>query len=487
MTDINLGVGAANSASDAYEITNSLKLEADNSENLYRDLHASTSTTKFTHSMWVKRTELTNAQLLYMRGVAGNEGVLLRFSGESGYEHGLQIDIGASGTNARSVTTRKFRDPSAWYHIVLAVDTTQSTAANRRRLYVNGVEETVFGMSNLPSQNFAMEVSSAKHRYGAYNDTDNYAPFSGYIAECHYVDGSQLDATSFGEFDDDSGIWKPKQYTGSHGTGGHYLNFSDTSSAGADSSGNSHNFTDRNLSAADHATDSPTNNFCILNLLDQRPDTPAVLTEGGTVHLQDPGSGTGSIRGTFGVNSGKWYWEFKLSLHEGDSFYYLYGVSALEKTHARYPGQGDGGFSIGIYGQNGNAYFNGSNTAWETSGSGGDGDIIGIFLDLDNGTMKVQKNGTFIGNAYSNDIVATLTNASISANFNKLDYAAAFADGTSSTAYRTKYFVNFGGYCAYTISSGNSDANGYGNFEYSPNDGTYDYYSLCTKNLAEYG
>ena len=114
----------SNSASDgAYQITNSLKLEADNSENLYRSLHASTSTTKFTHSMWVKRTELTNAQLLYMRGVAGNEGVLLRFSGESGYEHGLQIDIGASGTNARSVTSRKFRDTNSWYHFVLAVDT----------------------------------------------------------------------------------------------------------------------------------------------------------------------------------------------------------------------------------------------------------------------------------------------------------------------------------------------------------------------------
>ena len=79
-----------------FEIANSLKLEADNSENLYRDLNASTSARKFTHSMWVKRTELTNAQLLYMRGVAGNEGVLLRFSGESGYEHGLQVDIGAS-------------------------------------------------------------------------------------------------------------------------------------------------------------------------------------------------------------------------------------------------------------------------------------------------------------------------------------------------------------------------------------------------------
>ena len=468
------------SLSTGYDIDNSLKLEADNSENLYRDLNASTSTTKFTHSMWVKRTELTNAQLLYMRGVAGNEAVLLRFSNESGYEHGLQVDIGASGTNARSVTTRKFRDTSAWYHIVLAVDTTQSTAANRRRLYVNGVEETVFGMNNLPSQNFAMEVSSAKHRYGAYNDTDNFAPFSGYIAECHYIDGSQLDASSFGETDNDSGIWKPKQYTGSYGTGGYYLDFSDSSALGNNSAGDSTDFTLRNISAADQATDTPTNNFCTLNILDQEFDGTNIVTDGAT-NVRIAGSGSGCIRGTQAVSSGKWYWEFKLTPINTSTFYGVWGIYTADLSPpAGYPGQQAG--SWGVYGGNGEAAGGSGFNTFYTDGFSS-GDIIGLAYDVDGGTLIMYKNGSVVG-ANSGDIIAT-SGVSHPAGFTS--FLPAFADGTNSPApsgLLSRFEVNFGGFTNFSISSGNSDANGYGNFEYAPPSG---YYAICSKNLAEYG
>ena len=199
------------SISTGYDIDNSLKLEPDNSENMYRALNASTSTTTFTHSQWVKRTEIGGSQLLYLRGVAGNESLVLRFATENAsYPEALQVDIGAGGTNSRSYTKAAFRDTAAFYHIVLAVDTTQATATDRFKLYVNGVLEDDYAARANPTQNFAMEVSSAKHRYGAYNDTDNFAPFAGYLAECHYIDGSQLAPTDFGEFDEDSGIWKPK-------------------------------------------------------------------------------------------------------------------------------------------------------------------------------------------------------------------------------------------------------------------------------------
>ncbi len=479
-----LAVAGANSASGGYEVSNSLKLESDNSERLYKTFSSAGNRRTFTISFWVKRTEINGVkQYLFEAGNsdANDDRFTLRFG------TGDTFDI--QSQNTWLITNRVFRDVAAWYHFLIKVDTTDGTAANRIKLYVNGVEETSFSTDNRSSinQNHDFPVNNTEiHNIGS-SPIEGGLYFNGYIAEWHQLDGTASTPSSFGETDDDSGIWKPKEYTGSYGTNGFKLNFDDTSSTGNDSSGNNHDFSDSNLTAADHATDTPTNNFCILNIHDQRSDTPALLTEGGTVHLQDPGSGTGSIRGTFGVNRGKWYWEFKLSLHEGDSFYYLYGVSSLDKNMARYPGQGDGGFSIGVYGQNGNAYFNGSNTAWETSGSGGNNDIIGIYLDLDNDTLKVKKNGTLIGNAHANDIVATLTNASISVNFNKNNYAAAFADGTGSSAYRTKYFVNFGGYCAYTISSGNSDPNGHGNFEYSTNDGTYDYYALCSKNLAEFG
>tara|TARA_R100000231_G_scaffold109829_2_gene81319 strand:- start:1717 stop:3138 length:1422 start_codon:yes stop_codon:yes gene_type:complete len=473
MTDINLGVGAANSATGGYEIDNSLKLEADNSENLYRDLNASTSTTKFTHSMWVKRTELTNAQLLYMRGVAGNEAVLLRFSNESGYEHGLQIDIGGSSTNARSVTTRKFRDTSAWYHFVLAVDTTQSTAANRRRLYVNGVEETVFGMSNLPSQNFAMEVSSAKHRYGAYNDTDNYAPFSGYIAECHYVDGSQLDASSFGEFDDDSGIWKPKQYTGSYGTGGYYLDFSNSSALGNNSAGDGTDFTLRNIAAADQATDTPTNNFCTLNQLWKYANVPSVLncTDGGTT-IQHDGSWSGA-KATMGVQNGKWYWEIKVGQNENT----MWGVQtdgeddiSSGNAHTNkssslfYPHGATGGYRID--------YVSGSIATYEGSYTYStgytSGDIASVLLDMDNNQISFYRNGSSMGTGF--------VNIGLQDNANKVNFPFV---GT----YREYLKINFGGYSDWET-GGNSDANGYGSFQYSVPSG---YYAICTKNLAEYG
>lgn len=483
MTDINLGVGGANSATGGYDIDNSLKFEADNSEYLSRTPSSAGNRKTWTLSCWVKRTELTADS-----NSAGNQHMILsagdtyiQFDGNA-----IWVNFRTSSVNYFLATNRLFRDTSAWYHIVLVCDTTESTASNRAKLYINGVQETSLQNSTYSnmSQNYDTGINnSVEHEVGKYtlHETTYANFFCGYIAEMHLVDGTALAPTNFGETDG-SGIWKPKQYTGSHGTNGFYLDFEDSSSLGADASANSNNFSLTNIAAADQATDTPTNNFCVLNILDQRPDTPTVTTEGATVNVQDPGSGTGSVRGTMGVSSGKWYWEFQLDLFEG-AFYYLYGVSSLELTHARYPGQGDGGFSIGVYAQGGNAYFNGTNTAWETSGVGADGDIIGIFMDLDNETLKVQKNGTFIGNV-NNDIMAL---TGISANFNKEDYTAAFADGTNSTAYRTRFLVNFGGYCPYTISSGNSDANGYGNFEYSPNDGTYDYYSLCSKNIAEFG
>ena len=465
-----LAVAGANSASGGYDVDNSLKLEADNSENLYRDLNASTSTTKFTHSMWVKRTELTNAQLLYMRGVAGNEATLLRFSNESGYEHGLQIDIGASATNARSVTTRKFRDTSAWYHIVLAVDTTQSTAANRRRLYVNGVEETVFGMSNLPSQNFAMEVSSAKHRYGAYNDTENYAPFSGYIAECHYIDGSQLDASSFGETDT-SGIWKPKQYTGSYGTGGYYLDFSDSSALGSNSEGDSTDFTLRNITAADQATDTPTNNFCTLNVNWKYANVPSVLncTDGGTI-IQHNGSWSGA-KATMGVQNGKWYWECKIGQRENT----MWGVQTdgednigsgnaqnNKSTNVLYSSNSSGGYTI--------HYNNGSVVAPATNRSAvwSSGDIAGIALDMDNNTITYTRNGSALASHF--------TDFALYDNANKVNFPFI-------ATYREYIKINFGGYSDWET-GGYSDANGYGSFQYSVPSG---YYAICSKNLAEYG
>ena len=470
------------SVSTGYDIDNSLKFEPDNSENMYRALNASTSTTTFTHSQWVKRTEIGGSQLLYLRGVAGNESVVLRFATENAsYPEALQVDIGASGTNSRSYTKAAFRDTAAFYHIVLAVDTTQATATDRFKLYVNGVLEDDYAARANPTQNFAMEVSSAKHRYGAYNDTDNYAPFAGYLAECHYIDGSQLAPTDFGEFDEDSGIWKPKAYAGSYGTGGYYLDFEASGDLGANTEGDDVNFTLRNIAAADQATDTPTNNFATFNVL-QNQEGSFVFTEGATTFNTTTPNQFRTNLASIAVTNGKWYAEFS-GAFSNNSFCgvgVMDQVNSLETSHlgaqANTTAQG-----MGYYSDNGYFYRNAGSGAWGDSYT--TDDIIGVALDYrSDGTahMYVAKNGTW----QNSSDPATDTNPL------SLNFGSAFAAGTflaiGASIYDNDGAVtcNFGGYTTFTISSPASDANGYGTFEYAPPSG---YYALCTKNLAEFG
>jgi len=465
-------------ATGTYSISNSVKLEDTNTEYLQRAASGSDGNRRtMTLSMWLKRTQPGNDHIFY------SQGSHVRFRWKTSDYFSLRLANGHEFENE----SRLFRDPSAWYHMVVAIDTTQSTDTNRVKIYWNGVQETTFNTAQYPDQNEELtlgQFSSVTTQLGWFVES-GYG-FDGYITEVNYIDGLQKAPTDFGEFDSNSGIWIPKQYTGSYGSEGFFLNFDNASSMGADSSGNGNNFNLNNVAAADQATDTPTNNFCTLNVLDQRTDTPALTTEGATVNVQDPGSGTGSVRGTMGASSGKWYWEIELDAFEGSSLYYLHGISSLDVTaeDGKYPGSSeDGGYSVGIYGQNGNVYYNGSNATFETSGPGADGDLIGVFLDLDNGTLRFAKNGTLIGNVSGTDAIARSGASLTGKNF----WTASVADGTNSTAYRTLFKMNFGGYTTISISSAQSDPNGYGKFEYSPNDGTYDYYALCSKNLAQFG
>ena len=463
------------SVSTGYDIDNSLKLEDDNTENLYRALNGSTSTTKFTISMWAKRTEINGSQLLYHRGVAGNEGVFLRFATENAsYPEALQVDIGASGTNSRSYTTASFRDTSAWYHVVLAVDTTQSTATDRFKLYVNGNLITDFASRNNPAEDFAMEVSSAKHRHGAYNDTDGFAGYCGYIAECHYIDGSQVAQTEFGEFDEDSGIWKPKAYAGSYGTGGYYLDFEASGDLGANAEGDGVDFTLNNIAAADQSTDTPTNNFCTLNpLVNFKYGTNAGgMTNGATVFGDNTGGGVGGAFGTMAVTAGKWYWEVKLTEqvahYIGISAYPDDGDNVLSTSD---PHQVNSSFVFNISGAR-IEYINGGSVTAGSADAFTDfhsvGDVISIALNMDDNQISMYGNGT---------LQAGVANTSIFDAANKMvvPFHATINDECQ---------YNFGGYSVWTPSSVQNDENGYGTFEYAPPSG---YYALCTQNLALYG
>tara|TARA_B100000900_G_scaffold55017_1_gene40934 strand:- start:2570 stop:3988 length:1419 start_codon:yes stop_codon:yes gene_type:complete len=468
----------SNSASGGYDIDNSVKTEAANNEYFYRSSPTQGNRQTFTFSFWHKRTQITGYPAdPYYIGQGSNGRFHL-----TGNTHPT-IRFMFDGNSTELESSPRLRDTAAWYHIVLAVDTTQATASNRVKLYLNG-EQISWDNSKYPSQNATSDWMSTTNMYfntsaNGLNAYDN----SGYWAEVCVIDGQQLAPTSFGEFDSDSGIWKPKDVSGlTFGNEGFYLDFEDSSDLGADVSGNNNDCTLNNIAAADQATDTPTNNFCTLNILDQEFDGTNIVTDGAT-NVRIAGSGTGCIRATQAVSSGKWYWEFKLTPINTSTFYGVWGIYTAETSPPEgYPGATGQTGSWGVYGGNGEAAGSSGFNTFYTDGFSS-GDIIGLAYDVDGGTLKMYKNGTLVG-ANSGDIIAS-SGVSHPAGFTS--FLPAFADGTNSpepSGLLSRFEVNFGGFTNFSISSGNSDANGYGNFEYAPPSG---YYAICSKNLAEYG
>lgn len=451
------------SVSTGYDIDNSVKFEDANDEYLTRTNASGTNDKTFTVSFWFKRTKLGGVQELWDGGVY-SEATRIGF-GLSSDE--LWLDIGKS-TKYRSSTTQQFRDTSAWYHIVWKVDTTQSTEADRFRVYVNGAEITDWASRQYPTQNFETSVASGLlARIGSYDAT--YHGSSGYMAEFNYLDGLAVGPTEFGEYDDDSGIWIPKEYTGSYPGQSAYLDFKDGANLGANAKGDDANWTEVNLTSADQATDTPTNNFCTFNPINMTGNS-ATLKEGATFVASTANSAY-TTYGTMAPSSGKWWWEGKIQVF-ADTAYACIGattnLAGLPSVSAQLSGGhviklakaqkwvlNDTGYSYGV------AYA--------------DADIINVGLDLDNKKFYTYKNGT-IDDSNGIDISSTTFDGFGS---QWMPLVITYGSGGSSS-----FEINFGGYRTYGIGSPQSDANGYGTFEYAPPSG---YYALCTKNLAEYG
>jgi len=205
----------------AYTIGRSLRFRSSATAYLNRTVSVTGSRQKFTWSGWVKRGLLTTGTYYQLFGAGGgagaNEGLF--FDTTSG---GLYLTVD-NGTTA-IVTSAVFRDPSAWYHIVCSVDTTQATAANRMIIYINGVQQTSYtGSYCAQNTNFTyINVATIQQRMGAHTNSGYY--FDGYMAEINYVDGQQLTPSSFGAYDN-NGVWQPKKYSGTYGTNGFYLPF----------------------------------------------------------------------------------------------------------------------------------------------------------------------------------------------------------------------------------------------------------------------
>ena len=473
------------SISTGYEIDNSLKLEQDNTEYLHKTPGSSGNRKTFTLSAWIKRTEVA-------RGSGGGDYIFQAGDGDYNqsdrtllkFNHDDTLYWGG-GSAYEIKTNRVFRDTSAWYHIAMIVDTTDGTAGDRLKLYVNGVRETSFSASSNPNQNFDYAfMKDDKHVIG-YNHTDSSNPASIYIAEVIWLDGTAASITDLGEFDD-NGIWIPVDVSSlSVGTNGCYLDFEASSNMGNDKSGGT-DFTEVNIAAADQATDTPTNNFAVANVLIGTGGF-FVTTEGatkGVLSTAGPGNNVGgvSLMSTLAPSSGKWYFEAQ-NTNSGDVYLFL-GVAdtaSIGYTDGYVLGGQNGTTPSmawrggGAYGSNQKVYSNnsaiGDSVAWET-------EVVGVALDLDNGKIYFHKSGTYINSGDP---------ASGTDNGGQYDLPTAVDGqwllGVSGYNLAT-WLLNFGGYTTMSISSAETDANGYGTFEYAPPSG---YYALCTKNLAEYG
>ena len=437
--------------------TNSCRLNKSDSPYLNRTNGTATNNDKYTFSLWTKRGIVSSAFEFLIEGWTANGDTtcgILRFRSDD------RLDFMGYNTVYRR-TTRVFRDISAWYNIIIAVDTTQSTASDRIKMYINGVEETAFDTNNNPSQNANTGInndSANLNLFRRYLGSVNDLHYGGYCTEYILVDGQQLTPTSFGATNPVTNIWEPIAYAGTYGTNGFKLNFADSSSLGDDTSGNGNDFTANNLASTDQSTDTCSNNFCLLNPLDITGSVTA--SEGNTVFQG------GRYKANFGVSSGKWYWEAK-RLNAPDNAYI--GIKADD-------GDWNNSYnnSYTYYTSNGNYYLNGSSQGSYGSSSTTN-DILIFALDMDNGKFYVGENGTFYNSgdpaAGSNPMASSISGT----------YLPAVINNSSSGT--DQYSFNFGN-PSFTISSGNADANGHGNFEYAPPSG---FFALCTKNLAEFG
>ena len=340
----------------------------------------------FTISLWVKRGLLDSSEKTIIsagdRNPSVNGMLLVNWTPNS--------QLRFYGDNINVTTTAVYRDPSAWYHIVVAVDTTQATASNRIKIYVNGSQVTALATANYPSQNYEFhwnatmphEISRWAYSQSQYGEQ--------YFSEVNSIDGQALTPDSFG-YREEHGYWYPKEYVGDYGTNGFYLDFN-----GNTNSPNGNNWTPNNIATDDYVKDSATDNFATLNPLNK--GTVIVLEEG-NLTSHSGGGGWTSASSTLGVSSGKWYWETKLT-SSGNSGNWRHGCVGISSKPNDIKDSYVGNVSsIGYHAYTGQKWKNNVPENYATTLD--NGSILGTALDLDNGTIEFYKDGVSLGVAYS--------------------------------------------------------------------------------------
>jgi hypothetical protein len=438
---------------------------------------------KFTFSFWIKKSANGTSETIY--NVRPDSNGANRISWHSTDT----LRIAFEPISKYIFTTRKFRDLSAWYHIVIAVDTEQATAANRVKLYVNGEQEGSLikgdgSAATYPDQNADLDINT-QNVINIGRDLETSSNFlNGYISHFSFVDGLQLTPTSFGETNSTSGIWKFKAPSGvTWGTNGFHLKFENSGALGTDSSGNTNTFTvNGNLK---QSIDTPSNNYCTLNPNDVIRQSGGIYKptfSNANLTMSSSSNHNYQTFGTFSPETGKWYWEMKIDTAPttGHRLGVFFGN---DKTHSGSYYYGTNAFYIH---QNGEIYYNGSSTTYMSSYTAGD--IISVALDITNGNLYFSKNGG------ANDS----TWADGSGNNNQA-FPGTSVNGKLSASWIsgpvTPFFDVYGNGCKQSINFGNglfgttaiSSAGSNGNnslFEYDVPSG---YYALNTKNINTYG
>jgi hypothetical protein len=428
----------------------------------------------FTLSTWIKRTNISSSQyILYGGSGSGNEsGLLLASSGKISY-----FEF-SGGYTVYILSSNLYRDVGAFYHIVLKVDTTQATASDRVKIYVNGSEIT-YDTATYPSQNFDSYHfnNTSIHTVGATASPSVY--FEGLMSHFHWIDGTAYNASTFGETDATTGIWKPITAPSvTYGTNGFFLKFENSANMDLDSSPN--NLTFSTSGTLTQTVDTPSNVFTTWNPLENYYQS-ATLSNGNTT-IQTGSSQYSPSSSTLGVSSGKWYWEVEYDALSGGSDVAYVGVLSQFATNST-TSLGTNANDYGYY-INGNYYNNNTGTAYGTTYT--TGDIIGVALDLDNNKLYFSKNGTW-QNSGDPESGATGTGAISITNPTSTTNGAYFpsiCDGSSSA--NATFKTNFGNglFGTTDVSSATSDESGLGIFEYTVPSG---YYALCTKNINTQG
>ncbi len=454
-----------------YQIEDSLRFDDVSNTYLNRTASSPTLGTKATWSFWIKKSDVstdtsTSYKTIFYAGTPNVDGFRIgfaRYGGYNNHEFHISQDLGSSSASFFARTAALFRDVSSWYNFVIYYDSTDATAANRLKVYVNGELQSFSGTLVYPSLNRipTWQVNGKTLRIGKGADGYN-EEIDMYLSDFYFIDGQALDPTDFGETID--GYWRAIPYAGTYGTNGFHLDFNGNTN---DASGNGNNWTANNISAHDYVPDSPTNNFATFNPLVRRRDVTTLPTfSEGNLKVVYPNAG-GNVTyaaGTIPITSGKWYYESRINSLSTNN------VVVGWATEDEIAGTSS---HVMIYSATGGIYIDGN--LWSTEGALSVGDIIGTTIDLDNGYVGFYKNGVAL--SFSPSISITSANWWNSGGLQEFLFAwnrGSTSDGTSANFGQDSTFAGA------TTAGGNTDANGIGDFKYAPPAG---FLSLCSSSL----